>query len=54
MYDFSRRHLLEFRARMLKLGIVPAGDPHADVQAKLPSERKHWADLIVKGNIRPS
>jgi tripartite-type tricarboxylate transporter receptor subunit TctC len=44
----------EFRARMLKLGVVPAGGPQADVQAKLPNEMKRWADVIVKGNIKPS
>ena len=44
----------EFRERMLKLGIVIAGGPQADVQAKMPSEMKRWADVIVKGNIKPS
>jgi tripartite-type tricarboxylate transporter receptor subunit TctC len=44
----------EFRARMLKLGVVTAGGPQADVQAKLPNEMKRWADVIVKGNIKPS
>jgi len=44
----------KFRARMLKLGVVPAGGPQADVQAKLPNEMKRWADVIVKGNIKPS
>jgi hypothetical protein len=32
------------RERMLKLGIVPAGGSRAEVQAKLPSEMKRWAD----------
>jgi tripartite-type tricarboxylate transporter receptor subunit TctC len=44
----------DFRERMLKLGIVPAGGPQAEVQAKLPNEMKRWADVIVKGNIKPS
>jgi tripartite-type tricarboxylate transporter receptor subunit TctC len=44
----------DFRERMLKLGIVPSGGPQADVQAKLPNEMKRWADVIVKGNIKPS
>ena len=44
----------KFRARMLKLGVVPAGGPQADVQAKLPNEMKRWADVIAKGNIKPS
>ena len=44
----------DFRARMLKLGIVPAGGSLADVQAKMPAEMKRWADVIVKGNIKPS
>jgi tripartite-type tricarboxylate transporter receptor subunit TctC len=44
----------DFRERMLKLGIVPSGGPQAEVQAKLPNEMKRWADVIVKGNIKPS
>ena len=44
----------DFRERMLKLGIVPSGGPQADVQAKLPNEMKRWADVIAKGNIKPS
>ncbi len=44
----------EFRERMLKLGIVISGGPQADVLAKMPSEMKRWADVIVKGNIKPS
>ena len=44
----------DFRMRMLKLGIVPAGGSQADVQAKLPAEMKRWADVIVKGNIKQS
>lgn len=43
-----------FRTRMLKLGIVPSGGPQADVQSKMPAEMKRWADVIVKGNIKPS
>jgi tripartite-type tricarboxylate transporter receptor subunit TctC len=44
----------DFRERMLKLGIVPAGGSQAEVQAKLPNEMKRWADVVVKGNIKPS
>lgn len=44
----------ELRERMLKLGIVIAGGPQADVLAKMPGEMKRWADVIVKGNIKPS
>ncbi|MFO1163038.1 MAG: tripartite tricarboxylate transporter substrate-binding protein [Reyranellaceae bacterium] len=44
----------DFRARMLKLGVVPAGGPQAEVLAKMPNEMKRWADVIVKGNIKPS
>jgi len=44
----------DFRERMLKLGIVPSGGPQAEVLAKLPNEMKRWADVIVKGNIKPS
>ena len=44
----------DFRERMLKLGIVPSGGPQAEVQAKLPNEMKRWADVIAKGNIKPS
>ncbi|CAN5850154.1 tripartite tricarboxylate transporter substrate binding protein [soil metagenome] len=43
-----------FRERMLKLGIVPVGGSQEDVQAKLPLEMKRWADVITKGNIKPS
>jgi tripartite-type tricarboxylate transporter receptor subunit TctC len=43
-----------FRERMLKLGIVISGGPHAEVLAKMPSEMKRWADVIVKGNIKPT
>jgi tripartite-type tricarboxylate transporter receptor subunit TctC len=43
-----------FRERMLKLGIVPLGGPQEEVQAKMPSEMKRWADVIVKGNIKPT
>jgi tripartite-type tricarboxylate transporter receptor subunit TctC len=44
----------EFRERMLKLGIVTVGGPQREVQAKMPNEMKRWADVIVKGNIKPS
>jgi len=44
----------DFRERMLKLGIVTVGGPQDEVQAKMPSEMKRWADVIVKGNIKPS
>jgi tripartite-type tricarboxylate transporter receptor subunit TctC len=44
----------EFRQRMLKLGIVISGGPQADAQAKTASEMKRWADVIAKGNIKPS
>lgn len=44
----------DFRERMLKLGIVPAGGSQADVLTKMPNEMKRWADVIVKGNIKPS
>jgi tripartite-type tricarboxylate transporter receptor subunit TctC len=44
----------DFRTRMLKLGIVPSGGSQAEVQAKLPAEMKRWADVIVKGNIKPT
>jgi tripartite-type tricarboxylate transporter receptor subunit TctC len=44
----------DFRERMLKLGIVSAGGSQAEVQAKMPAEMKRWADVIVKGNIKPS
>ncbi|SEP45926.1 Tripartite-type tricarboxylate transporter, receptor component TctC [Rhodospirillales bacterium URHD0017] len=44
----------DFRERMLKLGIVTVGGPQEEVQAKMPSETKRWADVIVKGNIKPS
>ena len=44
----------DFRERMLKLGIVTVGGPQEEVQAKMPGEMKRWADVIVKGNIKPS
>jgi tripartite-type tricarboxylate transporter receptor subunit TctC len=44
----------DFRERMLKLGIVTVGGPQEEVQAKMPSEMKRWADVIQKGNIKPS
>lgn len=43
-----------FRERMLKLGIVPVGGPQEEVQAKMPNEMKRWADVITKGNIKPT
>jgi tripartite-type tricarboxylate transporter receptor subunit TctC len=43
-----------FRERMLKLGIVPSGSTQDEVHAKMSSEMKRWADVIVKGNIKPS
>ena len=43
-----------FREKMLKLGIVPAGGPQTEVLAKMPAEMKRWADVIQKGNIKPS
>jgi tripartite-type tricarboxylate transporter receptor subunit TctC len=43
-----------FRERMLKLGIVPSGGSQDEVQAKMPGEMKRWADVIAKGNIKPS
>ncbi|MBL6616010.1 MAG: tripartite tricarboxylate transporter substrate binding protein [Reyranella sp.] len=43
-----------FRQKMLKLGIVPAGGPQAEVVARMPVEMKRWADVITKGNIKPS
>jgi len=44
----------DFRERMLKLGIVTVGGPQDEVQAKMPTEMKRWADVIQKGNIKPS
>jgi tripartite-type tricarboxylate transporter receptor subunit TctC len=44
----------DFRERMLKLGIVTVGGPQEEVQAKMPTEMKRWADVIQKGNIKPS
>jgi tripartite-type tricarboxylate transporter receptor subunit TctC len=44
----------DFRDRMLKLGIVTVGGPQEEVQAKMPTEMKRWADVIQKGNIKPS
>jgi tripartite-type tricarboxylate transporter receptor subunit TctC len=44
----------DFRERMLKLGIVPAGGTRAEAQDKLVGEMKRWGDVIVKGNIKPS
>jgi tripartite-type tricarboxylate transporter receptor subunit TctC len=44
----------DFRERMLKLGIVTVGGPQEEVQAKMRTEMKRWADVIQKGNIKPS
>jgi tripartite-type tricarboxylate transporter receptor subunit TctC len=44
----------DFRERMLKLGIVTVGGPQEEVQARMPTEMKRWADVIQKGNIKPS
>jgi tripartite-type tricarboxylate transporter receptor subunit TctC len=44
----------EFRERMLKLGIVISGGPQAEALTKMSSEMKRWADVIVKGNIKPT
>ena len=44
----------DFRARMLKLGIVTTGGPQAEAQAKMVSEMKRWGDVIQKGNIKPT
>ena len=44
----------DFRERMLKLGIVTVGGPQEEVQAKMPTEMKRWADVIQNGNIKPS
>jgi tripartite-type tricarboxylate transporter receptor subunit TctC len=44
----------EFGERLLKLGIVVAGGPQPELQARMPTEMKRWADVIVKGNIKPS
>jgi tripartite-type tricarboxylate transporter receptor subunit TctC len=44
----------EFGAGLLKLGIVVAGGSQPALQARMPTEMKRWADVIVKGNIKPS
>jgi len=44
----------DLRERMLKLGIVMAGGSQAEVLAKMSAEMKRWADVIVKGNIKPT
>ncbi len=44
----------DFKARMLKLGIVPSGTTLDATQAKMGSEIKRWGDVIVKGKIKPS
>ena len=43
-----------FREKMLKLGIVTSGSTLDEAQAKMSSEMKRWADVIQKGNIKPS
>jgi tripartite-type tricarboxylate transporter receptor subunit TctC len=43
-----------FRERMLKLGIVTAGSTQVEAEARMASEMKRWADVIVKGNIKPT
>jgi len=43
-----------FREKMLKLGIVTSGSTQEEAQAKMSSEMKRWADVIQKGNIKPS
>ncbi len=44
----------DFRERMLKLGIVPAGSSIAEAAARMAAEKKRWSEVIEKGNIRPS
>ena len=44
----------DFRERMLKLGIVTTGSSLAETQARMASEKTRWADVITKGNIKPS
>ena len=44
----------DFKARMLKLGIVPSGTSLDQTQARMAGEIKRWGDVIVKGNIKPS
>jgi tripartite-type tricarboxylate transporter receptor subunit TctC len=43
-----------FREKMLKLGIVTSGTTQEETQAKMAGEMKRWADVIQKGNIKPS
>jgi tripartite-type tricarboxylate transporter receptor subunit TctC len=43
-----------FREKMLKLGIVTSGSTLDEAQAKMAAEMKRWADVIRKGNIKPS
>ena len=43
-----------FREKMLKLGIVTSGTTQEETRAKMASEMKRWADVIQKGNIKPS
>ncbi len=44
----------DFRARMLKLGIVVSGGSTADAEANMQATQQRWADVIRKGNIKPS
>jgi tripartite-type tricarboxylate transporter receptor subunit TctC len=43
-----------FREKMLKLGIVTSGSTQEEAQAKMSAEMKRWAEVIQKGNIKPS
>jgi tripartite-type tricarboxylate transporter receptor subunit TctC len=43
-----------FREKMLKLGIVTSGSTQEEAQARMSAEMKRWADVITKGNIKPS
>ncbi|MFZ5778975.1 MAG: Bug family tripartite tricarboxylate transporter substrate binding protein [Pseudomonadota bacterium] len=44
----------DFRERMLKLGIVPAGGAQDQARARMAGEIERWGDVIRKGNIKPS
>lgn len=44
----------DFRERMLKLGIVPAGGTQDQAQLRMKGEIERWGDVIRKGNIKPS
>lgn len=43
-----------FRERMLKLGILTSGSSQMEAQARMQAEIQRWADVIRKGNIKPS